>query len=203
MNKYIVYLAAGNSRRFGSNKLLYEFQGKKLYRHGLDMLISLQEKCEDIFITLVTQYEEIYEETRKDPIKRIFSKECQKGVSYTIKEALAALTDASEEDYIFFVVADQPYLSEKTMINLLSCAETGAETASVAWGETPGNPTMFSLKLKEELFHLTEDQGGRKVIRNHPCIYVQAEDEKEIWDIDENPMIEGKRNWSNECKKCK
>ena len=101
MNKYIVYLAAGNSRRFGSNKLLYEFQGKKLYRHGLDKLISLQEKCENLSIMLVTQYEEIYEETRKDPVKRIFSKECQKGVSYTIKEALAALIDASEEDYVF------------------------------------------------------------------------------------------------------
>ena len=159
----------------------------------MDKFISLQEKCENLSITLVTQYEEIYEETRNDPVKRILSIECKKGVSYTIKEALAALTDAQEEDYIFFVVADQPYLSEKTMMNLLSCAETGVETASVAWRETTGNPTMFSLKLKEELFHLTGDQGGRKVIRNHPCIYVQAEDEKEIWDIDENPMIE-KRN---------
>lgn len=184
----MVYLAAGNSRRFGSNKLLYEFQGKKLYRHGLDMLISLQKTDEEVSIILVTQYEEIYEETRNDPVKRILSKECKKGVSYTIKEALTALRDAQEEDYVFFIVADQPYLSEKTMKKLLSCAEAGAETASAAWGETPGNPTMFSLKLRNELLLLNGDQGGRKVIRNHDCIYVQAEEEKELWDMDVYPI---------------
>ena len=33
---HIIYMAAGNSRRFGSNKLFYELDGKPMYRHLLD-----------------------------------------------------------------------------------------------------------------------------------------------------------------------
>ena len=35
---HIIYMAAGNSRRFGSNKLLYELDGKPMNRHLLDHL---------------------------------------------------------------------------------------------------------------------------------------------------------------------
>ena len=41
MSKHILYLAAGSGRRFGSNKLLYNWKGKSLYRYGLDMLADL------------------------------------------------------------------------------------------------------------------------------------------------------------------
>ena len=33
---HIIYMAAGNSRRFGSNKLFYELDRKPMYRHLLD-----------------------------------------------------------------------------------------------------------------------------------------------------------------------
>ena len=39
MNKHILYLEAGSSRRFGANKLLMELNGKPLYRHGFDLLL--------------------------------------------------------------------------------------------------------------------------------------------------------------------
>ena len=35
MRVTILYLAAGNSRRFGENKLLYPLDGKAVYRHLL------------------------------------------------------------------------------------------------------------------------------------------------------------------------
>ena len=35
----LIMLAAGNSRRFGSNKLLYEIEGKPMYRHILEKLL--------------------------------------------------------------------------------------------------------------------------------------------------------------------
>ena len=38
----LIMLAAGNSRRFGSNKLLYEIEGKPMYRHILEKLMIVQ-----------------------------------------------------------------------------------------------------------------------------------------------------------------
>ena len=41
---HIIYMAAGNSRRFGSNKLFYELDGKPMYRHLLDNLIEIKDR---------------------------------------------------------------------------------------------------------------------------------------------------------------
>lgn len=35
-----------------------------------------------------------------------------------------------------------------------------------------------------ELLALKGDEGGRKVIRNHPCVYIEAESAEELYDID-------------------
>ena len=62
---HVIYMAAGNSRRFGSNKLLYLYEGKPLYRHGLELLLELkQEMGEKLTVTVVTQYPEILEEVQ-------------------------------------------------------------------------------------------------------------------------------------------
>ena len=47
MKIHMIYLAAGNSRRFGSNKLLYSFRGLPLYQYGLKQLRELLEKNEN------------------------------------------------------------------------------------------------------------------------------------------------------------
>ena len=41
---HIIYMVAGNSRRFGSNKLFYELDGKPMYRHLLDHLIEIKDR---------------------------------------------------------------------------------------------------------------------------------------------------------------
>ena len=37
----LIMLAAGNSRRFGGNKLLYEIDGNPMYRYILERLIAV------------------------------------------------------------------------------------------------------------------------------------------------------------------
>ena len=43
----LIMLAAGNSRRFGRNKLLYEIEGKPMYRHILEKLMIVAEQLEE------------------------------------------------------------------------------------------------------------------------------------------------------------
>ena len=63
-----IYMAAGNSRRFGSNKLLFPWKGKTMYRHGLDLLLELKKEMkEQLSVIVVTQYPEILEEVQKLP----------------------------------------------------------------------------------------------------------------------------------------
>ena len=45
---HIIYMAAGNSRRFGSNKLFYELDGKPMYRHLLERLIKIKNRYNNL-----------------------------------------------------------------------------------------------------------------------------------------------------------
>ena len=184
MNKHIIYLAAGNSRRFGENKLLYCFDGKPLYRYGLDMLQEVCRKREDCMLYVVSQYEEILQYASEQKIMAVNSPQSKEGMSYTIKAAIKALENIQEEDFLIFVVADQPYLKAETLECLLDRATGDVETISLSYRGTPGNPAVFAACLIPELLGLKGDEGGRKVIRNHTCIYVEAAEEKELRDVD-------------------
>lgn len=193
---YIIFMAAGNSRRFGLNKLLYLLDGKPLYRHGLDCLLGAAENRRDCEILVVSQYDEILntvtamgEESRIVPVKKLYSPESVQGASFTIKNALQYLqVSISADDFLMFMTADQPYISEETLKKILSCTDEMKkgqyETASVYCGDIPGNPTMFSAGLIPELMELSGDQGGRRVIRNHSCLPIRIEDGRELKDID-------------------
>ncbi len=184
MTKHILYLASGSSRRFGENKLLYDRWGKPLFRHGLDLLREVAESRTDCTLTVVSRYPEIREAARSLGVRAVDSPMSALGVSYTIRAGLEALGAVSEEDFLLFVVADQPNLTRRSLERLLEQARPGTEGACLCWEDQPGNPTLFSARLIPELLALEGDMGGRKVLRRHTCIQVPADSPAELWDID-------------------
>ena len=61
MKIHWILLAAGLSRRFGENKLLYPVNGKKLYRYSLERMAALAEKRQERLV-VVTSHEAIRQE---------------------------------------------------------------------------------------------------------------------------------------------
>lgn len=184
MKVCLIYLAAGNSRRFGSNKLLYELDGKPLYRHLLDRLVRLCTRHPEWEVVVVTQYPVIYDELVKSNIHVVFSPDSYKGASYSVRAGLEAAVEARA---CVFFVADQPYFTEKSAEAFLETMERNqAGLGCVACGERTGNPVWFSREYFPELLKLKEDQGGRKVLKKHPkkISYFPITDERELQDMD-------------------
>ena len=180
----IIYLASGNSRRFGQNKLLKNIGEKPMYRYGLDQLINICKHHTDWEIIVVTQHEKIKEQIKKDPVKIAFCKESKYGISYSIK---AGIKEAKDPTYYAFFVADQPDMKEETMEGFLSFMEDGAyELGCVKTEEQLGNPVWFDQKYKEELFSLTGDQGGKKILKKHieKARFFSVLEKSELCDID-------------------
>ena len=94
---HIIYMAAGNSRRFGNaNKLLQDWNGKSLYLHTFEKLLRIRAKDpQNISLTVVTQYPEIYQEVKEySGVHAVFCEESRLGVSYTIKAGIRAVQEA-------------------------------------------------------------------------------------------------------------
>ena len=98
---HIIYMAAGNSRRFGSNKLFYELDGKPMYRHLLDCLAEIKNRynksksdSQTIDITVVTRYREILDYCACIPdCHAVISPDSEKGIAYTIKAGIMAVQE--------------------------------------------------------------------------------------------------------------
>ena len=213
---HVIYMAAGNSRRFGNaNKLLQDWNGKSLYLHTFGKLLRIRAKDpQNISLTVVTQYPEIYQEVKEySGVHAVFCEESRLGVAYTIKAGIRAVQEAytperkeccfAEEeissetetekkkswDYLMFTVADQPNLSEKSIEALIRAAVMQDRSAkqssfSLRCGEQVGNPCMFRADLIPELMQLEGDKGGRAILKKHACCYVKIENQEEFSDID-------------------
>ncbi len=108
----VIYLASGNSKRFGQeNKLLQMIGTKPMYRYGLDRLIDLCKEHEEFEIIVVTQYQEIVKQTQYDPITTVFCPESKYGISWSIKAGIKAAKDA--EFYAFFRSRPAKYEKER------------------------------------------------------------------------------------------
>ena len=206
---HIIYMAAGNSRRFGSNKLFYELDGKPMYRHLLERLIEIKDRYNKlkkagkkiknaesnnpvIDITVVTRYREILDYCSSIPdCHAVLSPDSEKGIAYTIKAGIMAVQEQKKtgmQDYYMFAVADQPYLKSQSVIKLIDrvLENKGNKRLvfSLRCGDAVGNPCVFHSSLIPQLLSLEGDKGGRSVAKKYDCVYVDIADERELMDID-------------------
>ena len=175
-------MLGGNSQRFPSNKLFYDFEGYYLFEHGYRVLNELVKKRTDCKLIVVTQYPQI-----KQYIPScIVDQQCSLGLSYTIQTALKSI-DINDHDYMMFVVGDQPYMNIHSLELLIDeIFHHQALVGCLGYRGQLGNPAMFHGSLYQEFMALDHDQGGKVVYRRHldQSFVVEVEDCRELYDID-------------------
>lgn len=179
---HVIILAGGNSCRFKSNKLLYEIKGKPLFSYLIDNLKS----CNDILLTVVTQYSEILRYCKNNNIVCAFEIDCKLGISYSIRAGLDMLM-CNEPEEVVFMGADQPLITAQTIKSFHEAYKKSDKgLASFFVCGQPSNPAIFSKKYFESLKRLEGDHGGRKIINENiqDCFFYQIENSMEVIDVD-------------------
>lgn len=193
-----ILLASGFGRRFGSNKLMAEIDGKQMYRHILERLrcAAMEPVCgHEITVVVVSQYEEILDTARDCGMKAVMNAEAAEGISASIR---LGILNAPDSEWYFFFTADQPYLQQATIRGFaeavagardtaggLGLASRGFGLVTVHAGGVPGSPTAFHKRYRDDLLALRGDVGGRKILKQHPedVLWYEISD-REITDID-------------------
>ena len=175
----VILEAAGNSSRFGSNKLLH------IMDDGRPMAASILEAARSVNAykkILVTQYDEVA--AMAPDFKVVMNDRPDLGISRSMQLGLKAAGDA---DAYMFCVCDQPGITKATLERLIEAYKKGtAGIVSLAWQGRMCNPKIFSSRYREELMALSGDTGGRQIIASHSddILLVEAESEDEVRDID-------------------
>ena len=190
---HMILLAAGFSKRFGENKLLYPVKGKPMYLWTMEKLKEIQKEGLADSLVVVSQYEEILKEAGRQGILGVKNPYSERGISSSLQiglEAAARLKDRDTEDYYMFFVADQPFLRKETVENFLADFEkSGKKIGCMSYRKTPGNPVIFHECFVPELMELQGDTGGKRVLKRHleEVFFYETEDpgELEDWDYKE------------------
>jgi molybdenum cofactor cytidylyltransferase len=174
-----VVMAAGNARRYGSNKLSAQFRGKSLIHRALEAIPA------DLFakIVVVTQYPEVAALAEAFQFTAVYNHRPAAGVSHTVSLGLAQLRDC---DGAMFLVADQPMLRQESISALIALwLEHPQKIAALAHHGVRGNPCIFPAAYYPELLHLEGDRGGSSVIcRHEEDLLLLEAGAQELLDID-------------------
>jgi len=177
-----VILAAGLSRRFGREKLLFPLAGRPLGRRAVEA--ALASRLDQVI--LVTRPELAGElSARGDRLEVVLNPRPQEGQSLSLRLGLAAVSVGAS--HALFLLADQPLVGPELIERFLAAAEAGAELAACRSGEGLGPPSLFSRAYFQELGRLEGDQGGRSLLwgRREQVILIEPDQAGVLADVDE------------------
>ena len=161
-----VIMASGLAKRFGSNKLLAEFDGKPL----LCRAFAVTEGLHRVVVTRSTEVQTLCEECGIPVLHHALpfrSDTVRLGLEYLLPR-FPAMSGC------VFLPGDQPLLTRKTLCGMVSafCAQPDRKSQIFRLCEpqsgTPGSPVLFGADFFAELQALPEGKGGGVVVKRHP-----------------------------------
>lgn len=173
-----IIMASGASTRFGSNKLLANFNGKTLIEHILNQIPF------DLFkeVIIVTRYNEVKELAKGYPLSCILHDLPRQ--SDTIRIGMNHITNTKG---CMFVTCDQPLRTVHSIKKLLHAFSRNEDSmVRLGYEEIVGNPVIFPTKYYEDLKLLEPGQKGSTVVKAHSnnMIIVKANNRYELADVD-------------------
>lgn len=170
----LVYMASGQSRRFGSNKLLTPLGNRPMYQYGFT---ALQQAARLVFsqgircmLIVVSPYQDIRNWCRKDGAVVCDNPQSTEGMAASIRIGTMKCIDMQA---MAFFTADQPLLQGVTIAAFLKgFIDSGKPIGAMTSTGRVGNPAIFTSLYFEELQALHGDCGGRALLQTH---------EQDVW----------------------
>lgn len=173
-----IILAAGNSKRFGSAKMLYPLAS------GVPMLgvtINIYKQVfEHVNVVVQTGDEDIRLMVEAAGANVIRCDDAERGMSLSLISAIKAHADSERW---LIALGDMPYVSPSTLLLMLNEQN---DIVAPRHESRIGNPVIFSYRFKSQLLRLSGDKGGRSIIQDNrqSLGLVDVDDAGVLHDID-------------------
>lgn len=157
-----VVLAAGASRRFGSQKLLASIGGVPLVRRSVERLIEAA--LGEVVVVVGSDARAVGGALAGLPVRIVTNPAYASGMSTSLRAGLDALPPEFEAAVV--ALGDQPGVGAAIVDRLVEryLIDRSPIVAPVYRGGVRGNPVLFDRSLFDELRAVTGDEGARGVI---------------------------------------
>jgi molybdenum cofactor cytidylyltransferase len=166
-------LAAGQSSRMGSNKLLAEIDGRPMVARVAQRLLS--SRARPIVVVLGNQADRVDAALGKLPVERVRNPAFAEGLSSSLKAGLAALPE--EIDGVIVCLGDMPLVAGRDLDRLIAAfnpLEGRAIIVPVRRGKR-GNPVLWAKRFIPEMAELAGDVGAKHLIGEHAELVCEVE----------------------------
>ncbi len=165
INNYaIVILAAGSSSRMGSSKQLLPIEDETLLLRTSKAAIETE--INNIVVVLGSNEIEHRRVLQKYNIKVVFNPDWENGIGSSLKTGLTFVLNVdSKLKGILILVCDQPYLTPKHLLNLITKHHQSQKPiVASSYSDTAGVPVFFEQRYFRMILQLNDEQGAKTLI---------------------------------------
>jgi molybdenum cofactor cytidylyltransferase len=178
-------LAAGKSQRFGTQKLLAEYQGLPIVLHSARALSN----CDRVIAIINDKDIELQKTLDAAGVETVINPEADRGMGHSIACGVKA---SQGSDGWCILPADMPHVSMSTVERVYEALVNGAPIAAPCYQDQRGHPVGFSQRFAEELQILDGDIGARTILQRQAqsVLRIVTNDSGILLDIDTREDLE-------------
>lgn len=178
----VLIMAAGESQRFGSCKLLADIDGKPMLQHS----IELAQSTDASLIRIVTgrwhqEIEQAQNSGLIDDIDLIYNSDWQQGLGSSIATGISHVAPLCHEALV--LLADQVRVSGEDL-KRLTRREDKSQITCASYSQTLGPPAIFPAQFFPELEKLSGDKGAKALLAELTATHCQIDIPSAAFDVD-------------------
>jgi molybdenum cofactor cytidylyltransferase len=160
-----IVLAAGESRRMGSHKLLLPFGSTTVIVHIVDQL--LRSVVNNVLVVVGHDEERVVEQLPGSSVEVVTNPNYRTGMLSSVRCGLQALPQACQA--VMVALGDQPALTSELVDEMVrSYSATDKGILVPVYSGRRGHPLLFSAHYRYEILTHYDDVGLRGLMRAHP-----------------------------------
>ena len=162
----VAILAAGQARRFGSNKLLCQLPG------GQTLIARTVQQCMPLspiplLIVSGAYHEDLVSQPFSNEIMLTYNAQWQDGMSSSIHRAVEHFEQDDSVSHLLIMLADLPLITTASMVALHHAAASSPDAVIASgWEGNATAPAIFPRHYWPQLKALSGDKGAGKLIRD-------------------------------------
>lgn len=158
-----ILLAAGQGRRFGSDKLWHAMaDGRPM---ALVAAAHLRPACDRVVAVLRPGSDRLARLLEATGCETVRCLDADAGLGHSLAAGIRAATDAAGW---VVALADMPFIAPTSHQVVAASLRNGVSLAATTYAGRRGHPVGFAARWLDQLVQLTGDLGGKSILEAHP-----------------------------------